>query len=187
MARHATQQRLILVDIGSSDAERNSLIYRIFPKSFIVQVDIGGVRHGIRANVVELPIRNESVDMVISRVAMPYMNNVRAFSEIHRILRPDGTAIIQTHAVWHYVKMFCTGIVRKPRNSAYAAAVVLNTVSLRLFNWYPTSFSHIYHSKALIRQLTAKGFTLKHFQHRPFSPTILFELTKVDRRRLSMP
>lgn len=46
----------------------------------------------------ELPVAAESVDLVISRVALPYTNIPKAIQEIRRVLKPGGRAWLTLHS-----------------------------------------------------------------------------------------
>ncbi len=52
-----------------------------------------------------LPFAEESFDVVICRVALPYMDNRLALAEISRVLKPDGTFFLKTHAPLFYFGM----------------------------------------------------------------------------------
>src|SRR5437016_3099874 len=45
----------------------------------------------------KLPFSNASFDAVNYRLALPYMNNARAFDEIARVLRPGGVLRLKIH------------------------------------------------------------------------------------------
>lgn len=53
----------------------------------------------------ELPFAGESFDVVLCRVALPYMNNRRAIAEIARILKPGGVFLLKIHAPPFYLGM----------------------------------------------------------------------------------
>jgi SAM-dependent methyltransferase len=52
-----------------------------------------------------LPFAAASFDVVICRVALPYMNVRRALSEMARVLKPDGYFFLKTHAPRFYFAM----------------------------------------------------------------------------------
>lgn len=52
-----------------------------------------------------LPFAGESFDVVLCRVALPYMNNRRAIAEIARILKPGGVFLLKIHAPPFYLGM----------------------------------------------------------------------------------
>lgn len=52
-----------------------------------------------------LPFADASFDVVLCRVALPYMNNRQTISEVARVLRPNGIFLLKTHAPRFYVGM----------------------------------------------------------------------------------
>jgi len=63
-----------------------------------------------RANFVQatgerLPFADASFDVVLCRVALPYMNNRGTIAEVGRILSPGGTFLLKTHAPAFYIGM----------------------------------------------------------------------------------
>ena len=52
-----------------------------------------------------LPFADQSFDVVLCRVALPYMNNRQTISEVARVLRPNGIFLLKTHAPMFYVGM----------------------------------------------------------------------------------
>lgn len=59
----------------------------------------------LRAKGENLPFADESFDVVLCRVALPYMDNRKTISEISRILRFNGTLMLKTHAPLFYFEM----------------------------------------------------------------------------------
>lgn len=53
----------------------------------------------------ELPFKDESFDVVLCRVALPYMDNKKAIAEIARVLSPNGAFLLKTHALPFYFGM----------------------------------------------------------------------------------
>lgn len=49
-----------------------------------------------------LPFGNESFDVVICRLALPYMNNKLVIAEVARVLRPGGVFLLKTHTIAFY-------------------------------------------------------------------------------------
>lgn len=52
-----------------------------------------------------LPFADQSFDVVLCRVALPYMNNRQTIAEIARVLRPNGVFLLKTHAPAFYLGM----------------------------------------------------------------------------------
>ena len=59
----------------------------------------------VRGEGEKLPFEGASFDVVLCRVALPYMNNRQAIAEIARILKPDGVLLLKTHAPSFYFGM----------------------------------------------------------------------------------
>lgn len=53
----------------------------------------------------DLPFASASFDVVLCRVALPYMNNKKAIAEVARVLRPGGVYLLKTHAPAFYIGM----------------------------------------------------------------------------------
>ena len=59
----------------------------------------------VRSEGEKLPFTDESFDVVLCRVALPYMNNREAIAEVARILKPNGVYLLKTHAPHFYFEM----------------------------------------------------------------------------------
>ncbi|MGI8787738.1 MAG: methyltransferase domain-containing protein [Pyrinomonadaceae bacterium] len=59
----------------------------------------------VRSRGENLPFADASFDVVLCRVALPYMNNRRTIAEVARVLRPDGIFLLKTHAPSFYFGM----------------------------------------------------------------------------------
>lgn len=53
----------------------------------------------------KLPFADESFDVVLCRVSLPYMNNRDAIADVARILKPNGVFLLKTHAPKFYFDM----------------------------------------------------------------------------------
>ncbi len=53
----------------------------------------------------KMPFADASFDVVLCRVAIPYMNNRETIAEVARILRPEGVFLLKTHAPAFYFRM----------------------------------------------------------------------------------
>jgi Methylase involved in ubiquinone/menaquinone biosynthesis len=68
----------------------------------------------------ELPFAENTFDVVICRVALPYMNNRRALAEISRVLKTGGKLFLKTHAPRFYFGMIRRRITTfNPKQIAY--------------------------------------------------------------------
>lgn len=68
----------------------------------------------------KMPFADTSFDVVLCRVALPYMDNRRAIAEISRILKLNGTFLLKTHAPAFYFGMIRQRIgTFSPKQLAY--------------------------------------------------------------------
>ena len=75
-------------------------------KEFYAAVNAVEKRTAFTRSVGEnLPFADESFDVVLCRVALPYMNNRRTIGEVARVLRPNGIFLLKTHAPRFYFGM----------------------------------------------------------------------------------
>ena len=76
-----------------------------------------------------LPFSDESFDVVLCRVALPYMNNKRTIAEVARILKPEGVFLLKTHAPPFYSAMLKERIkTLNPKQIAYPLICVAGSV-----------------------------------------------------------
>jgi ubiquinone/menaquinone biosynthesis C-methylase UbiE len=76
-----------------------------------------------------LPFSDESFDVVLCRVALPYMNNRQTIAEVARILKPNGVFLLKTHAPPFYSAMLKERIkTLKPKQIAYPLICVVGSV-----------------------------------------------------------
>ncbi len=59
----------------------------------------------VRAGGEALPFANQSFDIVLCRVALPYMHNRKTIAEIARVMTPGATLFLVTHAPLFYLAM----------------------------------------------------------------------------------
>jgi ubiquinone/menaquinone biosynthesis C-methylase UbiE len=59
-----------------------------------------------------LPFRDGAFDVVVCRLALPYMEIRTALAEMIRVLQLGGVLILQVHAARYYVETFISGFVR---------------------------------------------------------------------------
>ncbi|MEP6945333.1 MAG: class I SAM-dependent methyltransferase [Acidobacteriota bacterium] len=87
---------------------------------FFNDLGLGGRVHMVRAAAESLPFAAGSFDLLLCRVALPYMHNRRAIAEMARVLSPGGTLLLRVHAPMFYLSML-GGRARnpEPRQIAY--------------------------------------------------------------------
>ncbi len=112
-----------------------------------------------------LPFANESFDLVISRVALPYMNISNALKEISRVLRAGGRIWLVLHPFERTLKELMSHLVRlEMKGGIYRLWVLTSGVTLHLFGkqwtWIlkPGTYESFQTSAAVRRLLTAAGF-----------------------------
>ena len=59
----------------------------------------------VRSQGEKLPFADASFDVILCRVALPYMNNVQTIAEVARILKPNGVFLLKIHAPAFYFGM----------------------------------------------------------------------------------
>ncbi|MDH3379232.1 MAG: class I SAM-dependent methyltransferase [Gammaproteobacteria bacterium] len=74
------------------------------------------------ATAERLPIRDQSFDVVVCRVALNYMPLDTVISEVARVLKRDGTFCVIVHGFWYYYRM----LFANPRRRAYGLSVIKN-------------------------------------------------------------
>ena len=80
-----------------------------------------------------LPFPDAAFDVLVCRLALPFMDNARALAEMRRVLAPRGVAIVKIHHAWYYVRHCWRGLVRlRPRMLLNAARTTLATLLYRL-------------------------------------------------------
>ena len=73
-----------------------------------------------------LPFRAKAFDVVICRIALPYMDNRTALGEMARVLCPGGRLLLKIHAAPYYLHKFRQGLKRRdPLFSIHAVRVLL--------------------------------------------------------------
>jgi ubiquinone/menaquinone biosynthesis C-methylase UbiE len=112
-----------------------------------------------------LPFKNGTFDLVICRVALPYMHISRALSEMSRVTRPEGDLWLVLHPLSLTVKELGTNIVRfQARAGVYRLWVMMNGLALHFVGkqWSWPVNPHRYESsqtkKSIKRALLAAGF-----------------------------
>lgn len=82
--------------------------------------------HFLRGSAEDLSFPDGVFDAVICRLALPYMNNARAFAEVSRVLRPGGRYLLKIHGAGWYVGLLKQAL--KSRNlmsTIYATRVLI--------------------------------------------------------------
>jgi ubiquinone/menaquinone biosynthesis C-methylase UbiE len=87
-----------------------------------------------------LPFQSDAFDLVISVVAMSYMDIPLTLREVHRVLKPGGQLRIKVHPLsftWsELTRELGTGpLWQRARNLAYRVYVIGNGITLHLFGF----------------------------------------------------
>lgn len=110
----------------------------------------------------ELPFGDESFDVVLCRVALPYMDNKKTLAEISRVLNPGGVFLLKTHAPPFYFGMLRRGLGElDPKKTAYPL-ICLFIGTWRLLTGYQlrTGFwkgKEIFQTEGFLRKEFAKN------------------------------
>jgi ubiquinone/menaquinone biosynthesis C-methylase UbiE len=82
-----------------------------------------------------LPFKDESFDLIISRVAVPYMQALSAIREMSRVLKAGGDLWVVLHPFRMVVREMVKDLARlRLRRALYQAYVMVNGLALHLFN-----------------------------------------------------
>jgi SAM-dependent methyltransferase len=98
----------------------------------------------VRGAAETLPFPSESFDVVICRVALPYMKNVAAIAEIARTLRPSGVLLLKYHHLFYYLrKLWRAKLSRDQPSSNYAKHVLIEGTKYLMTGKQPTPWYDI--------------------------------------------
>ena len=80
-----------------------------------------------------LPFASETFDLILCRLAIPYMDARAAIGEMSRVLRPQGVILLKTHALPFYAGMVIDGLKEfDPKRVAYPIICVAGGIFHRL-------------------------------------------------------
>ena len=118
----------------------------------------------LRARAETLPFPDASFDLVVCRVALPYMHMGRAVGEMARVLSPDGDLWLLLHP-WRMTAREFGGALRRLRlrSALHRAYVTANSLLFHLTGtevpWPPTgSFESFQTERGVRRALALAGF-----------------------------
>lgn len=146
------------IDIGEEVGEVGNRIFK----------EQGFAENGsfMRALGEELPFADESFDVVICRVALPYMNNHKALSEIARVLQIGGKFFLKIHA-----PLFYWGMIKEraktlnPKQVAYPIICLVGGTINKISGKHPNGNfwkgKEVYQTrKSLAKELTKRGLKI---------------------------
>jgi ubiquinone/menaquinone biosynthesis C-methylase UbiE len=110
-----------------------------------------------------LPFRPASFDLVISRVAIPYMHVQRALGEMWRVMKAGGELWIVLHPLAFVLRHLRQGALGlRPRACAYQLYVLASGLALHLsgrqFPWLAGTYESFQTTRAISRALRRAGF-----------------------------
>ena len=130
-----------------------------------------------------LPFRQGSFDLVLTRVALNYMHQRRALSEMVRVLRPGGFIFCRVERIWHDLSLIVRwrstrGLVCRSRDLCYG---VINSLT----GWQTVPGSLLRGGRAfatagqLVRILKSLGCRVVRDTESPNCPSILGRQTQL--------
>lgn len=146
------------IDIGEEVGEVGNMIFR--------EQGFAGKGFFLRSLGEEIPFADESFEVVICRVALPYMDNRKALREIARVLQPNGKIFLKIHA-----PLFYFGMIKKrlktlnPKQLAYPLICLTGgTISL-LSGKHPNGDfwkgKEVYQTRGFLeKELSKNGFRI---------------------------
>ena len=122
--------------------------------------------HFVMAQGEELPFADGSFDLVLCRVALPYMHVCRALSQMARVLRKRGDLWLTLHPFSMTARELVSNVVRlNLKASIYRSWVLVNGVALhvvgRQSRWplHPRRYETFQTTTSITRALRQTGFT----------------------------
>jgi SAM-dependent methyltransferase len=125
---------------------------------------LGAPVHLVHGRGESLPFASGSFDMVISRVALPYMRLRSALGEMARVLRPGGTLWLLLHRFGHVARemlgLLRLGEVRPALHRLYVMAngVLANTMGLEIASPVSGRYESFQTQAGMRRRLSRLGF-----------------------------
>ena len=141
--------------------------------------------HFARACAENLPLRDNYFDLVICRVALPYMNNRQALSEMSRVLHPDGVILLQIHHARFYLRKLHNGLISLNIFSFIHSVLALFFGTVYHFTDWQSSyrrFREVYQTELKLRQeLARSGLVIKSKfpDSDPATPSYLIEKSEI--------
>lgn len=91
-----------------------------------------------RASMEQLPFVDGAFDVVICRLALPYVDNQAAIAEMARVLRPGSSLLIKLHHLRYYVRQLGRNVQEHaPLAALHSTRVLLNGAVLAVAGLQP--------------------------------------------------
>jgi ubiquinone/menaquinone biosynthesis C-methylase UbiE len=103
-------------------------------RELFAREDPGGRIAFTRATAERMPFGDGAFDLIICRLALPYMDNATALQEMSRVLRPGGALLLKIHHARYYTRQFRQAVSSLRWKSAINACLILATGT-----WYHAS------------------------------------------------
>jgi SAM-dependent methyltransferase len=183
--------RVRVLDVGCGAAQTLRLLESGRPVDLVgVDLDLSSLALGCRfaglegipvtlamASAYALPFREGSFDLVLSRVALNYMHQRQALTEMVRVLRPGGYLFCGVERIWHDLSYMVgsrslRALVCRCRDCGYG-------VVHSLMGWQPTPGSTLRGGRTfatarrLGRILESLGCRVCRVLESPFSPEFM--------------
>jgi len=91
-----------------------------------------------RAAGESLPFADDSFDVVICRLALPYTDNARCLAELSRVLKPGGALLLKIHHARYYTRKLWKGLqMGQPLSALHAARVLVAGILYQITGHQP--------------------------------------------------
>lgn len=92
-----------ILDVGSGSGSFSNIVKKILPTANFILLDLARIllsnaeiKNKIQGDAHFLPISSRSVDILLCRQALHYLNTSLAFGEFHRVLKKHGIVLISS-------------------------------------------------------------------------------------------
>lgn len=144
----------------------------------------------MRAAAEALPFQNNSFDVVVCRLALPYTENDRALEEMGRVLRPNGIVILKIQRATFYLGKIKYGVrTANPRCVVHALRVLASGILYHVTSRQPRTRltgGETFQSRGLLqRKLAPLGMFIEGKTSDSSSSTPSFVIKKLQNGRVS--
>jgi len=136
----------------------------------------------LRAEAEALPFAPGTFDVVVCRLALPYMNNARSLSEMARVLREGGVLLLKIHHPRYYLGEAARAVASlSPLSFVHAARVLAAGTLYRVTGRQPRSpliSAETFQTEAMLRrELVRVGLKLRREMpdSNPSTPSYVIE------------